>query len=126
MPNRALDDRVLSLETPVEKLKTQVGSLEAQIGLLSSEPAAGPTATPAAEQTATPTYQFTTIPSDSVLVVMVAKGNVRAGPSTSHAVIGSVEAGNTSLTDRLAFMPTDGIGSAVWKATSPAGWGPSS
>ena len=88
--NKALDARVLSLETQVKKLKQQVGSLDAKVNQMT----AGPTATPTVGPTATSTYRLTPVPSDSVLVVVVAKGNVRAGPSTNHAIIGSVKAGD--------------------------------
>ena len=88
--NKALDARVLSLETEVKELKQQVDSLDAKVNQIT----AGPTATPTVGPTATPTYRLTPVPSNSVLVVVVANGNVRAGPSIDHAIIGSVKAGD--------------------------------
>lgn len=86
--DKALLARILSLESQIQNLNEQIESLQTKPNLL----AAGPTATITAEPTAT--FRLTPIPPDRVLVVVVAKGNVRAGPSTDHRIIGSVEAGD--------------------------------
>ncbi len=89
--NRALEDRISSLETQVEKLKKQVDSLSSKVNKLT----AGSTVTPTTVSTATPTHQLNPVPAGSVLVVVVERGNVRAGPGTNHPIIGSVKAGDT-------------------------------
>lgn len=90
-PNKALEDRVLSLETQVERLKKQVGSLSSKVNKLTSDS----TATPTTRSTATPTHHLNPVPAGSVLVVVVERGNVRAGPGTNYPVIGSVKEGDT-------------------------------
>ena len=61
-------------------LTGQVSSHEERIAALETRTAPTPTATP--------------VPApDTVLVVTIARGNVRAGPGTQHAIVGSVSQG---------------------------------
>lgn len=91
-PDKTLNARVLSLETQVKELKQQIDSLNTKVNQIG----VGPTATPTIGPTtiSTPTYRLTPIPSDSVLVVVVPSGNVRAGPGMNYEIIGSVKAGD--------------------------------
>ncbi len=58
--------------------------------LAALETRTAPTPTPVATPTATPVP----VP-ETVLVVTIARGNVRAGPGTQHAIVGSVSQGDT-------------------------------
>lgn len=87
--NRVLDERVLLLESQVQQLNEQLSSLESNTNQLpAATSATGPT------QTATPAYRLTPVADERVLMVVVPKGNVRAGPGTNYKIIGSVEAGD--------------------------------
>lgn len=77
----ALETRVLENNRAIRSLRTDVRNIRATL-----------TAVPTAPPPPTPTPTLT--PSDNVLVVTIARGNVRSGPGTNHGVIGSVQQGD--------------------------------
>lgn len=91
--NQVLLERVRLLESQVQELREQMGPTPTTTTQKAVIPAPTPTTT---VPTPTPAYRLTPVPEGRVLVVVVvAKGNVRAGPGTNYEIIGAVEAGNT-------------------------------
>lgn len=88
--NQILAERVRVLESQVQQLKQQMGSQETNNNRPSGATATA-TSTRRPSQTATPAYRLTPVADGRILVVVVSNGNVRAGPSTNHAIIGSVK-----------------------------------
>lgn len=84
------------LTSTVEDLAKRVEELETRVAptatpTITSTPISTPTVT------TTPTVTPTPIPTadpDSVIVVQVARGNVRSGPGTQHDIVGVVESGD--------------------------------
>lgn len=84
------------LASTVEELANRVEELETRVAptatpTITSTPRGTPTVT------TTPTVTPTPIPTadpDSVIVVQVARGNVRSGPGTQHDILGVVESGD--------------------------------
>lgn len=84
------------LASTVEELAERVEELETRVA-----PTATPTITPTSINTptvtTTPTVTPTPIPTadpDSVIVVQIARGNVRSGPGTQHDIVAVVESGD--------------------------------
>lgn len=84
------------LASTVEELAERVKELETRVA-----PTATPTITPTSINTptvtTTPTVTPTPIPTadpDSVIVVQIARGNVRSGPGTQHDIVAVVESGD--------------------------------
>ena len=80
-----LTNRVLTLENKVRRLENTVRTQGITLNSLTTT--TNPTPEP------TPDIQLNPVPTDSVLVVQVERGNVRSGPGTSYPVIGTVQAG---------------------------------
>ncbi len=81
----------LTLEDIAEALAELTDRVDNNDDRLSAlETRTAPTPTPVATPTATPVP----VP-ETVLVVTIASGNVRAGPGTQHAIVGSVSQGDT-------------------------------
>lgn len=89
--SKTLVERVRVLESQIKELNQQAGPVATPTGQI----AASSASTPTTELTATPAFRLTPVADGRFLVVVVPKGNVRAGPSTNHQIIGAVEAGNT-------------------------------
>lgn len=83
-----LDERVKALETRSLANNRAIRSLRGEIRNLKATLTVVPTVPPA------PTSTPTRTPSDKVLIVTAARGNVRSGPGTNHGVIGSVKEGD--------------------------------
>ena len=84
------------LASTVEELAERVEELETRVA-----PTATPTktATPIITPTTTPTHTVTPTPiptadPDSVIVVQIARGNVRSGPGTQYDIVAVVESGD--------------------------------
>ena len=84
------------LASTVEELAERVKELETRVA-----PTATPTktATPIITPTTTPTHTVTPTPiptadPDSVIVVQIARGNVRSGPGTQYDIVAVVESGD--------------------------------
>ena len=99
----ALDDRIEDLFAGQEDLASTVEALTERVEAMETRFA--PTATPTITSTpvrvptvtTTPTVTPTPIPTadpDSVIVVQVARGNVRSGPGTQHSILAVVESGD--------------------------------
>lgn len=83
-----------SLAEAIAQITGRVDSHDDRIAAI--ETAIAPTPTPRTPPTATPIPTATPEPApDTVLVVTIARGNVRAGPGTQHAIVGSVSQGDT-------------------------------
>lgn len=80
------------LASRVQELERKVGWLE---GELRSQAMIldGLTDSPTPEPTSAPVVDLNPVPTDSVLIVQVERGNVRSGPGTTYPVIGNVKAG---------------------------------
>ena len=87
--------RLLTREVEVQNaysdtLATRVVDVENRLEALENPP------TPTPVPTSTPVLTSTPVPAlDTVLVVTITRGNVRAGPGTQHAVVGSVSQDDT-------------------------------
>lgn len=99
----ALADKIEELFAGQEDLTTTVEELTERVGVMETRLA--PTATPTITSTpissptvtTTPTVTPTPIPTpdpDSVIVVQVARGNVRSGPGTQHDILAVVQSGD--------------------------------
>ena len=80
-----------------DTLATKVADMEDRLEVLENPPTSAPDITPVprSTSTSTPVPTSTSIPApDTVLVVTISRGNVRAGPSTQHAIVGSVSQGD--------------------------------
>lgn len=99
----ALADRLEELMAGQEDLASTVEALTERVEAMETRLA--PTATPTITSTpvktptkgSTPTVTPTPIPTadpDSVIVVQVARGNVRSGPGTQHSILAVVESGD--------------------------------
>lgn len=99
----ALADRIEDLFAGQEDLASTVEALTERVEAMETRLA--PTATPTITSTPvgtptkrpTPTVTPTPVPTadpDSVIVVQVARGNVRSGPGTQHAILAVVESGD--------------------------------
>lgn len=87
----------LTLESIAEALAELTDRVDDNDDRLAAlETRTAPTPTPAATPTPEATPTPTPIPTpETVLVVTIARGNVRAGPGTQHAIVGSVSQGDT-------------------------------
>ena len=87
----------ITLEGLAEAIAQITGRVDSHDDRIAAiETAIAPTPTPRTLPTATPIPTATPEPApDTVLVVTIARGNVRAGPGTQHAIVGSVSQGDT-------------------------------
>lgn len=90
-------DEGITLESLAEAIAQITGRVDSHDDRIAAiETAIAPTPTPRTPPTATPIPTATPEPApDTVLVVTIARGNVRAGPGTQHAIVGSVSQGDT-------------------------------
>ena len=79
-----------------DTLATKIADVEDRLEALENPPTPTPDLTPVIIPTSTSIPTSTPEPApETVLVVTIARGNVRAGPGTQHAIVGSVSQGDT-------------------------------
>ncbi len=91
-----VQDEGITLESLAEAIAQITGRVDSHDDRIAAiETAIAPTPPPKTPPTATPIPTATPEPApDTVLVVTIARGNVRAGPGTQHAIVGSVSQGD--------------------------------